>query len=96
MGMKVAAVSTLCADPRVWDAMYMAGTYCPYMGSIGEEAKKGWEDNPELVPDGSIVMVKIETDIKEQKTTGLTDGQKLAKFVLFGMALHSGVVAFFP
>ena len=29
MGMKVAAVSTLCADPRVWDAMYMAGTYCP-------------------------------------------------------------------
>ena len=96
MGMKVAAVSTLCADPRVWDAMYMAGTYCPYMGSIGEEAKKGWEDNPELVPDGSIVMTKIETDIKEQKTTGLTDGQKLAKFVLFGMALHSGVVAFFP
>jgi len=66
------------------------------MGSIGEEAKKGWEDNPELVPDGSIVMTKIETDIKEQKTTGLTDGQKLAKFVLFGMALHSGVVAFFP
>ena len=97
MGMKVAAVSTLCADPRVWDAMYMAGTYCPYMGSIGEEAKKGWEDNPELVPDGSIVMVKIETDIKEQKkTTGLTDGQKFAKFVLFGMAMHSGIVAFFP
>jgi len=97
MGMKVAAVSTLCADPRVWDAMYMAGTYCPYMGSIGEEAKKGWEDNPELVPDGSIVMVKIETDIKEQKkTTGLTDGQKFAKFVLFGMAMHSGIVAFLP
>ena len=29
MGMKVAAVSTLCADPRVFDAMHMAGTYCP-------------------------------------------------------------------
>ena len=26
MGMKVAAVSPLCADPRVWDAMYMSGT----------------------------------------------------------------------
>ena len=39
MGMKVAAVSTLCADPRVFDAMHMAGTYCPYMGAIGEEAK---------------------------------------------------------
>ena len=34
MGMKVAAVSTLCADPRVFDAMHMAGTYCPYMGAI--------------------------------------------------------------
>ena len=97
MGMKVAAVSTLCADPRVWDAMYMAGTYCPYMGAIGEEAKDGWEKNPELVPEGSVVFAKVEQDIiDQQKTTGLTDGQKLAKFVLFGMALHSGVVAFFP
>ena len=41
MGMKVAAVSALCADPRVFDAMHMAGTYCPYMGAIGEDAKKG-------------------------------------------------------
>jgi hypothetical protein len=68
MGMKVAAVSTLCADPRVWDAMYMAGTYCPYMGAIGVEAKEGWEKNPELVPEGSVVFTKIELtqeDVKE-------------------------------
>jgi hypothetical protein len=39
MGMKVAAVSTLCADYRIFDSMWMAGTYCPYMGAIGEEAK---------------------------------------------------------
>ena len=97
MGMKVAAVSTLCADPRVWDAMYMAGTVCPYMGAIGEEAKEGWEANPDLVPEGSVVFAKVEQDIKDkQKTTGLTDGQKFAKFVLFGMAMHSGIVAFFP
>ena len=96
-GMKVAAVSALCADPRVWDAMYMAGTYCPYMGAIGEEAKEGWEANPDLVPEGSVVFAKVEQDIKDkQKTTGLTDGQKLAKFILFGMAMHSGIVAFFP
>ena len=96
-GMKVAAVSTLCADPRVWDAMYMAGTYCPYMGAIGEEAKEGWEANPDLVPEGSIVFAKVEQDIKDkQKTTGLTDGQKLAKFIILGMAMHSGIVAFFP
>ena len=95
--MKVAAVSTLCADPRVWDAMYMAGTYCPYMGAIGEEAKEGWEANPELVPEGSVVMVKIETDIKEQKKTeGVSDGAKLAKFIIAAMVMHSGIVTFFP
>ena len=96
MGMKVAAVSTLCADPRVFDAMHMAGTYCPYMGAIGEDAKKGWTENPDMVPEGSLVFKKIEIEQKEQQTTGLTDGQKLAKFILFGMAMHSGVVAFFP
>ena len=34
MGMKVAAVSTLCADYRIFDSMWMAGTYCPYMGCL--------------------------------------------------------------
>jgi len=97
MGMKVAAVSALCADPRVWDAMYMAGTYCPYMGAIGEEARDGWKENPELVPEGSVIFAKVEQEIKnEQKTTGLTDGQKLFKFIIAGMAMHSGIVAFFP
>ena len=96
MGMKVAAVSTLCADPRVFDAMHMAGTYCPYMGAIGEDAREGWTENPDMVPEGSLVFKKIEIEQKEKQTTGLTDGQKFAKFVLFGMAMHSGIVAFFP
>ena len=43
--MKVAAVSTLCQDRRVFDAMMMAGTPCPYDGAIGGEAKKQWKDN---------------------------------------------------
>ena len=96
MGMKVAAVSTLCADPRVFDAMHMAGTYCPYMGAIGEDARKGWEENPDMVPEGSLVYKKIEIEQKEQQTTGLTYGQKLFKFIIAGMAMHSGIVAFFP
>ena len=97
MGMKVAAVSTLCADPRVWDAMYMAGTVCPYMGSIGDEAREKWEANSDMIPEGSEVFKKVEMVKQEtNKKSGLTDGQKLAKFVLFGMAMHSGIVAFFP
>ena len=40
MGMKVAAVSLLCQDARVFEAMEMAGTPCPYKGKIGIEAAK--------------------------------------------------------
>ena len=43
MGMKVAAVSTLCQDARIFDAMIMAGTPCPYKGKIGTEALADWE-----------------------------------------------------
>jgi len=97
MGMKVAAVSTLCADPRVWDAMYMAGTVCPYMGSIGDEAREKWEENVDMIPEGSEVYKKVEMVKKEEnKTTGLTDGQKLLKFIFAGMVMHSGIVAFVP
>jgi hypothetical protein len=39
MGMKVAAVATMCQDRRVFDAMMAAGTPCPYEGKIGEQDK---------------------------------------------------------
>lgn len=50
MGMKVAAVSVMCQDERIFDAMEMAGTPCPYLGKIGEDAQKEWDNNPELKP----------------------------------------------
>lgn len=50
MGMKVAAVATLCQDARVFSAMMNAGTPCPIDGKIGEEAKKLWNENPSLKP----------------------------------------------
>ena len=50
MGMKVAAVSTLCQDDRVFTAMMNAGTPCPVDGKIGEEAKKVWDNNPDRKP----------------------------------------------
>ena len=67
MGMKVAAVSTLCADYRIFDAMWMSATYCPFMGAIGEDAKKGWEENRHLVPAGSKVFISIEQAESEQE-----------------------------
>jgi hypothetical protein len=56
MGMKVAAVSALCQDDRVFQAMLDAGTPCPVQGKIGEQAKEIWikkgriKDGDEVVP----------------------------------------------
>lgn len=50
MGMKVAAVATLCQDRRVFDAMMSAGTPCPVDGKIGADAKIVWDENPNRVP----------------------------------------------
>lgn len=50
MGMKVAAVSTMCQDPRIFQAMMDAGTPCPFQGMIGAEAKTAWEANPDKIP----------------------------------------------
>lgn len=50
MGMKVAAVATLCQDRRVFDSMMAAGTPCPVDGKIGQEAAAVWEANPERKP----------------------------------------------
>jgi hypothetical protein len=50
MGMKVAAVATLCQDERVFTAMMNAGTPCPVDGKIGNEAKVIWETDPERKP----------------------------------------------
>ena len=66
MGMKVAAVSTLCQDARIFDAMIMAGTPCPYKGKIGTEATKAWEENPGDVPAGSKMMVSQREEAKEE------------------------------
>ena len=50
MGMRVAAVSLMCQDERVWTAMKMAGTPCPYEGKIGTDAAMSWEENRDQVP----------------------------------------------
>ena len=61
MGMKVAAVSLLCQDARVFDAMWMAGTPCPYKGAIGDDAKTAWEENFEETPEDSKIFKKKES-----------------------------------
>ena len=60
MGMKVAAVSTLCGDYRIFDAMWMAGTPCPYMGKIGDDAKTAWlDEGMGMIPEESAIKANI-------------------------------------
>jgi hypothetical protein len=63
MGMKVAAVATMCQDRRVFDAMLAAGTPCPYEGKIGEQAKASWDANPDRIP--KLDEVKIDDTYKK-------------------------------
>jgi len=76
MGMKVAAVSTLCRDHRVFDAMWMSGTPCPFMGKIGNEAKTAWESNLNIMPDESEIRLKEEV---KQDAVALAAANKKAK-----------------
>ena len=64
MGMKVAAVSTLCQDRRVFDAMMMAGTPCPFDGTIGSEAKAGWKANEALQPNNKATSGGMTNETK--------------------------------
>jgi hypothetical protein len=50
MGMRVAAVSLMCQDDRVFTAMMNAGTPCPIDGKIGEEARAAWDKQPHRRP----------------------------------------------
>ena len=70
MGMKVAAVSIMCQDARVFEAMKMAGTPCPYLGKIGNDAQVEWDKNPELQPT-NIEQEQRRNDKLEGTLTGL-------------------------
>jgi hypothetical protein len=65
MGMKVAAVSVMCQDQKVFDAMMMAGTPCPYDGKIGSEAKLAWQSHTDKTPD------EEENDAEQQRLKAL-------------------------
>jgi len=64
MGMKVAAVSIMCQDVRVFKAMEMAGTPCPFLGKIGDEAQQEWDANTDLQPDAIEQETRVNDKLK--------------------------------
>tara|TARA_B100000212_G_scaffold277379_1_gene216996 strand:- start:1917 stop:2723 length:807 start_codon:yes stop_codon:yes gene_type:complete len=67
LGMKVAAVSILCQDPRVFFAMEQSGTPCPFEGKIGSEASKQWQKYDKLRPDYDVYVSRLKVVEKANK-----------------------------
>ena len=69
--MKVAAVSILCQDSRVFSAMAHAGTPCPFNGKIGGDALEEWNKYDQQRPDyeeyvsALRYMEKVDNEILE-------------------------------
>ena len=91
-GLKVASVSLLATDPRVFDSLVMAGTPPPYMGSIGSEALEKWKSNPDMVPEGSIVFK--DDVLKINVNEDVSDGE-FQKFLFLAMAMYIGLPILF-
>ena len=92
-GLKVAAVSILAQDPRVFDSLVMAGTPPPYMGSIGTEALEKWKSNPDMIPEGSVVFKDNVLEINTQEED--VDDGEFQKFLFLAMAMWIGVPILF-
>ena len=92
-GLKVASISLLATDPRVFDSLVMAGTPPPYMGAIGSEALEKWKSNPNMIPEGSTVFE--DTDVlKINVEEGVSDGE-FKKFLFLAMAMYIGLPILF-
>ena len=92
-GLKVAAISLLAQDPRVFDSLVMAGTPPPYMGSIGTEALEKWKSNPDMIPEGSVVFKDNVLEINTQEED--VDDGEFQKFLFLAMAMWIGVPILF-
>ena len=75
MNMKVAAISLLCADARVFEAMAQSGTWCPINGKIGTKAQEEWLKYGKLRPDYEtyVAALRITEQIDNEILKELDD-----------------------
>ena len=73
--MKVAAVSILCQDARVFSAMENAGTPCPFRGKIGDSAREEWAKYDKQRPDYEeyVAALRYMEKVDEKIVEGLDD-----------------------
>jgi len=90
MGMKVAAVSVLCQDRRVWEGMWMAGTPCPYLGTIGKAATEAWKNNDYQAPTIESLQQNKVKETKEEKKN-VTKSQEGSNVDKKGLSIFGGL-----
>jgi hypothetical protein len=81
MNMRVAALSVLCNDPVIWQAMLDSNSPCPIDGLIGDEAKAAWEVKTTRIP---MPEEEHEITAQEKRDKALSImGGVAAAFLLF-------------
>ena len=95
MGMKVAAVATLCQDERVFQSMIDAGTPCPVMGKIGQQAKDIWIKRGRVKEEDYIIEPNISLTEPQPTSTpvdkeGQSDLKPAANTFRQGCSEYSG------
>ena len=91
-GLKVASISLLATDARVFDSLVMAGTPPPYMGAIGSEALEKWKSNPDMIPEGSTVF---KDDVLKINVNEDVNDDEFKKFLFLAMAMYIGLPILF-
>ena len=76
MGLKVAGISILCQEVRVFDGLWMAGSPCPFMGKIGNAARDEWIKHPEKSPVGSIIRKEAPAIVAAAQKKAVEDSLK--------------------
>jgi len=73
--MKVAAVSILCQDARVFQSMMHAGTPCPFNGKIGTDALEEWNKYDQQRPDYEeyVSALRYMEEVDNEILEGLDD-----------------------
>jgi hypothetical protein len=76
MGLKVAGISILCQEVRVFDGLWMAGSPCPFMGKIGNAARDEWIKFPEKSPVGSIIRKEAPAIVAAAREKAVENSSK--------------------
>ena len=76
MGLKIAGISILCQDVRVFDGLWMAGSPCPFMGKIGNAARDEWIKFPDKSPVGSLLRKEAPAMVAAAREKAVEDSLK--------------------